>query len=480
MDAVAKEQWALALLTARFDCAQQKFFQAEYGRRRRSPAVALALCLTLGAFGAHEFYLGRLRSAALRLLFCWTLIPLVVALLEASFVTRRVRAYNFAMARTLAEIVDETYAAVRAQAVIGEQVAVGEQEAWRVGAARTFVAAAPTRWAHEAPPTTPLAEEREAPAIATQRLEDVALAEPPTTDATPATPATPAPDAIAIRARSTVPLVAAEPVPSLRMIAPTHPLDLPTVLEIAHKQRDRRDELLVAATEPLAEPTFSRLPSLSQRERLRLGPSLDALLAGLTSLAEEAEARRTSQEIAAPLPAARPDDAPISLLAQEPALAQVIPLEPESIEPESIEPEPMRHEAASPTPEAAAPTSLVGFGAAASGAEYAKMMATDEPAPAIMGAGPAVAVSTATPDTTPAARSQRVQRIVVRKLALVDGRVIAEARATRDVVLCGSDDEETARIAAATDEARAEAMRALAALVPSETLAQANLAGATA
>lgn len=116
MDAIAKEQWALALLTARFDCAQQEFFQAEYGRRRRSPAVALALCLTLGAFGAHEFYMGRLRSAALRLLFCWTLIPLLLALAEATVLTRRVHAYNACVARLLAEIVEESFAAVRAQA----------------------------------------------------------------------------------------------------------------------------------------------------------------------------------------------------------------------------------------------------------------------------------------------------------------------------------------------------------------------------
>src|SRR5574340_1302475 len=101
------EQWALALLTARFDCAQQEFFQAEYGRRRRSPEVALALCLTLGAFGGHEFYMGRLRSAALRLLFCWTLIPLLLALAEATLLTRRVHAYNAAVARRSEEHTSE-------------------------------------------------------------------------------------------------------------------------------------------------------------------------------------------------------------------------------------------------------------------------------------------------------------------------------------------------------------------------------------
>lgn len=169
MDSVAKEQWALALLTATFDCSQQKFFQAEYGRRRRSPAVALALCLTLGAFGAHEFYMGRLRSAALRLLFCWTLIPLLLALLEASFLTQRVHVYNTRMAHTLAEIVGESFAAVRAEASekAAAQTSLHAQPlgpmTWQVGVARTFTPPAATRWPPTPPLSTPHAEERIAP-----------------------------------------------------------------------------------------------------------------------------------------------------------------------------------------------------------------------------------------------------------------------------------------------------------------------------
>jgi len=171
MDSVAKEQWALALLTATFDCSQQKFFQAEYGRRRRSPAVALALCLTLGAFGAHEFYMGRLRSAVLRLLFCWTLIPLLLALLEASFLTQRVHAYNARMAHTLAEIVEESFAAVRAEAAEATVGQASRQSSaqplgaltWQIGVARTFTPPAATRWPPATPSNPPRAEERIAP-----------------------------------------------------------------------------------------------------------------------------------------------------------------------------------------------------------------------------------------------------------------------------------------------------------------------------
>lgn len=190
MDSIAKEQWALALLTARFDCAQQEFFQAEYGRRRRSPAVALALCLTLGAFGAHEFYMGRLRSAALRLLFCWTLIPLLLALLDALVLTQRVHSYNSHVAHILAEIVEESFAAVRAQdasvAVAAERAPArprarllvesaqrpvqrpaqrpverpSAQPAWQPGLAHALASATATRWPHSAPLSLLLTEKR--------------------------------------------------------------------------------------------------------------------------------------------------------------------------------------------------------------------------------------------------------------------------------------------------------------------------------
>lgn len=185
MDSIAKEQWALALLTARFDCAQQEFFQAEYGRRRRSPAVALALCLTLGAFGAHEFYMGRLRSAALRLLFFWTLIPLALALYDALLLTQRVHTYNSHVAHILAEIVEESFAAVRAQdatVASAERAPVRPharrleepaqrpaqrptqrpvaQPVWQPGLATAFTSTTVTRWPPSAPLSLLLTEKR--------------------------------------------------------------------------------------------------------------------------------------------------------------------------------------------------------------------------------------------------------------------------------------------------------------------------------
>lgn len=386
MDAVAKEQWALALLTAHFDCAQQKFFQGEYGRRRRSPAAALALCLTLGAFGAHEFYMGRLISATLRLLFCWTLIPLLLALIEASFLTQRVYAYNRRMAHTLAEIVDETFAAAREEA----REEARPEANWQVGAARTLAPQPPTRWSQGTPPTTPLAEERLAPDL------------------------TPSPASTG-REEPEFPLATQERMPERR---------LEDVAQPAH-----------------SVSSVSRPLGASRREWARHSPSLDALLEELTALADEAEAQRSS------LPAT-----PTSVLSDPiDRSAPVAPVAPCADAPSAYDPPAMCD--------------------VAPAEDYAKMMAPDEPLAAIMSAEPASdAVALAVPTPAP-----RIQRIIVRKVALLDGQRIAEARATREVVLSRADDyADAARIEAATDEARVEAERLLATLVTPEALTQAR------
>ncbi|HET9110026.1 MAG TPA: TM2 domain-containing protein [Ktedonobacterales bacterium] len=359
MDAVAKEQWALAVLTVRFDCAQQKFFQAEYGRHRRSPAVALALCLTLGAFGAHEFYLGHTTRGALRMLFCWTLVPLLLALVEAPRITRRVHADNARMARLLAEITDETFAAARMQSYSDAQLP----------AARTLAPEAPVRWRPPAPPTAPLAEERTA-----ETTLDLSIFIPVTA------PLPPEP-------------LDSEPRTSPAMATPT--------------------ELPSSVGESVTTPPCPA--GASRRDWARHSASLDALLSGAAA-----------EERAEPRPVA-----PI----RDPLATSGVLLPGQSASPPR---------------------------------DYAKMMATDEPQAAIMGAEPA---SGADSSVVPA---PRIQRIIVRKVALLGDQRIAEARATREVVLDGSESEVEALIEAATADARAEAMRLLATLVEPETLALAS------
>ncbi|MDW3648874.1 MAG: NINE protein [Bacteroidia bacterium] len=48
----------------------------------KSKTTAGVLAILLGGLGAHKFYLGRTLWGILYLLFCWTFIPAIVALIE--------------------------------------------------------------------------------------------------------------------------------------------------------------------------------------------------------------------------------------------------------------------------------------------------------------------------------------------------------------------------------------------------------------
>ena len=54
-----------------------------YYRPAKSRGAAILLALLLGGLGAHKFYLGRMGWGILYLIFCWTFIPAVIALVEA-------------------------------------------------------------------------------------------------------------------------------------------------------------------------------------------------------------------------------------------------------------------------------------------------------------------------------------------------------------------------------------------------------------
>jgi TM2 domain-containing membrane protein YozV len=48
----------------------------------KDKTVAILLCLFMGALGIHKFYLGQNLWGVLYFLFCWTLIPGIVAFFE--------------------------------------------------------------------------------------------------------------------------------------------------------------------------------------------------------------------------------------------------------------------------------------------------------------------------------------------------------------------------------------------------------------
>jgi TM2 domain-containing membrane protein YozV len=72
---------------------QRALYIAEMRHARRSPGTAVLLAIFLGGLGAHRFYLGDLWGLVY-VLFCLTLLPTAVSLLEALVMTRRVEEYN--------------------------------------------------------------------------------------------------------------------------------------------------------------------------------------------------------------------------------------------------------------------------------------------------------------------------------------------------------------------------------------------------
>ena len=52
------------------------------GHGHKSRVAAILLAFFLGGFGVHKFYLGRVGQGILYLLFFWTFIPTILAIIE--------------------------------------------------------------------------------------------------------------------------------------------------------------------------------------------------------------------------------------------------------------------------------------------------------------------------------------------------------------------------------------------------------------
>lgn len=73
---------------------QKLYFQQEYDKQNRNPSTALVLALLLGGLGAHRFYLGEMGWGVAYVLFSWTFIPAIVALIECFSIRNRTEKYN--------------------------------------------------------------------------------------------------------------------------------------------------------------------------------------------------------------------------------------------------------------------------------------------------------------------------------------------------------------------------------------------------
>lgn len=86
------------------DQYKQMYISEMAGRRKRA-STAFLLALFLGGIGAHHFYCGNYFLGVFALLFCWTFIPVVLALLECVLTLPRlyVESANEGIAREIAK-----------------------------------------------------------------------------------------------------------------------------------------------------------------------------------------------------------------------------------------------------------------------------------------------------------------------------------------------------------------------------------------
>lgn len=82
------------LLIKDFTPQEKVLFLSEYNSGKKSVTTGVLLALFLGGFGAHKFWLGNPAAGVLYLLFCWTFIPSLVAVLDACLMGNTVQKYN--------------------------------------------------------------------------------------------------------------------------------------------------------------------------------------------------------------------------------------------------------------------------------------------------------------------------------------------------------------------------------------------------
>lgn len=76
------------------DPSERLIFQTQMASRRKSPTTALMLCLFLGGLGAHKFYMGKILTGVLFIVFVWTFIPLIISVFNLFTIRGAVRRYN--------------------------------------------------------------------------------------------------------------------------------------------------------------------------------------------------------------------------------------------------------------------------------------------------------------------------------------------------------------------------------------------------
>ena len=84
---------------------KQALFVMQYNSQKKSITTAVLLALFLGGVGAHKFYMNETGIGIMYLLFCWTGIPAIIAVIDAFTIARKVAKKNQQKATEISMII---------------------------------------------------------------------------------------------------------------------------------------------------------------------------------------------------------------------------------------------------------------------------------------------------------------------------------------------------------------------------------------
>ena len=80
---------------------EKNTFNYKFERQKKTVSTGVLLALFLGGFGIHKFWLSEILPGLLYLLFCWTFIPSIIALIECFFMKNTIINYNYRLAQDI-------------------------------------------------------------------------------------------------------------------------------------------------------------------------------------------------------------------------------------------------------------------------------------------------------------------------------------------------------------------------------------------
>ena len=88
-------------LTKKMSASEKFAFYNVYNLRKKETAIGVTLALVLGGLGIHRFWLGETKAAFTYLIFCWTILPIFFAIVDAACMGDICRKHNNQIAKEL-------------------------------------------------------------------------------------------------------------------------------------------------------------------------------------------------------------------------------------------------------------------------------------------------------------------------------------------------------------------------------------------